>query len=97
MTYTIAQIEGFAREAEVLASDKAFSSGSPDWVISRNSHAAAMLRQLLKENDALRDGLDSYIGFVNDAHILEGNHDWLPDGDSAQEIVEAAIRAQPCD
>lgn len=52
MIYSREQIEGFAREAEVLATDPAFNSGSPDWVISRNKHVSAMLRQLLTESEA---------------------------------------------
>lgn len=57
----------------------------------RKSHEAltARLRTLLAERDALKDALDSYIGFVDEAHIIEGQFHWLPSG-SSQDIIDAA-------
>lgn len=48
MNYTREQIEAFVSESESIFTH-------PEWRNSRESHAAAMLRQLLAENDALRE------------------------------------------
>jgi hypothetical protein len=86
------------QESEKTSSGVKYSTAKNSAKELERQHAAierlrAEVEGLQAENNVLCEALSAYIMFKNDARIIEGNFHWLPDGESVEEIIDAALQS----